>query len=201
LGFGAGASIYQHEENPARPNPKGAWHPEEWQVKYHEECWLQLKTRPWVWGTYVWCLFDFASATRAEGDTVGRNDKGLVTADRQTRKDAFYWYQANWTTNAMVHITSKRFCDRTNAATELKIYSNADEVEVRLNGISLEKKTSLDCRFVWPEVELKPGVNRVEAVAYRAGKPVATDSCAWNLRRETDSVSNDANASGEVPAN
>ena len=118
---------------------------------------------------------------------MGRNDKGLVTADRLTRKDAFYWYQANWTTNAMVHITSKRFGDRTQAKTELKIFSNGDEVEARLNGVSLGKQTAGDCRFVWPEIELTPGVNQIVAIAYRNGQPVATDSCAWNFRAATNS--------------
>lgn len=182
--YGAGASIYQHEENPQLQThqARSLWHPEELQAKYHEEYWLQLKSRPWVWGTFVWCLSDFASATREEGDAFGRNDKGLVTADRQTRKDAFFWYRANWTTNAMVHITSKRFCDRTNASTGLKIYSNADEVEAKLNGVTLGKKASGDRRFMWPEMRLQPGVNRIEAIAWRAGRIVATDSCGWNLR-------------------
>ncbi|HZI32672.1 MAG TPA: DUF4982 domain-containing protein, partial [Candidatus Binatia bacterium] len=153
-----------------------------WQATFHEEYWRQIKQRPWLWGTFVWCLFDFSSAGRHEGDTIGRNDKGLVTADHRTRKDAFFWYQANWTTNAMVHITSKRFWDRTRAETELKIYSNCDEVEARLNGASLGRKTSADCRFVWPEISLRPGVNRIAAVAFRAGQPVATDSCAWNCQ-------------------
>jgi beta-galactosidase len=121
-----------------------------------------------------------------------------MTADRQTRKDAFYWYQANWTTKPLVHIVSKRFSDRTQAQTEIRIYSNADEVEAKLDGISLGKKSSADCRFVWPAVTLKPGVNRVEAVAYHAGKPVATDSCGWNLLAETSSVSDDTDATGKV---
>jgi beta-galactosidase len=187
--YGAGASVFQHEEmaSARRPKTAGAWHPEEYQAKYHEEYWRQLKARPWLWGNYIWCLFDFASPTRMEGDTVGRNDKGLVTADRQTRKDAFYFYQANWTTNPMVHITSKRFSDRTEAKTEVKIYSNADAVELKLNGVSLGRKTSGDRRFVWPAVKLESGVNRIEAVAFSAGQPVATDSCAWNCRpRSTD---------------
>jgi beta-galactosidase len=183
--YGAGASICQHEENLKRPEPGGAWHPEQWQARFHEAYWLQIKQRPWLWGSFVWCLFDFASASRHEGDTLGRNDKGLVTADRQTRKDAFFWYQANWTTNAMVHITSKRFCDRTNAETELKIYSNCDAVEAKLNGVSLGKTFSGDCRFVWPKISLQPGVNRIEAVAFRAGEPVATDSCGWNYRLQS----------------
>lgn len=179
--YGAGASIYEHEENPpARRNQaRGPWHPEEYQAMLHEESWLQIKARPWIWGSFIWCMFDFASAGRAEGDKTGRNDKGLVTADRQTRKDAFYWYQANWTTKPMVYITSKRYCDRTEAQTEIKIYSNADEVEAKLNGVSLGKLPVTDCRIIWPKIELQPGLNRVEAVAYRAGKPVATDSCGW----------------------
>ena len=198
--YGAGASVFQHEDmaSAGRPPAAGSWHPEEYQAKYHEECWLQLKARPWLWGTYVWCLFDFASAGRTEGDKLGRNDKGLMTADRQTRKDAFYWYQANWTTPPLVHIVSKRFSDRTQAQTEIRIYSNADEVEAKLDGVSLGKKSSADCRFVWPAVTLKPGVNRVEAVAYHAGKPVATDSCGWNLLAETSSVSDDTDATGKV---
>jgi beta-galactosidase len=198
--YGAGASVFQHEEmaSARRPKAAGPWHPEEYQAKYHEEYWLQLKARPWLWGNYVWCLFDFASAGRNEGDTVGRNDKGLVTADRQTRKDVFYWYQANWATPPMVHITSKNFSERAQARTEIRIYSNAEEVEAKLNGVSLGKISSSDCRFVWPAVTLKPGVNRVEAVAYRAGKPVATDSCAWNLPAETSLVSDGTNATGKV---
>lgn len=182
--YGAGASVYQHEENPPtrREQARGPWHPEEYQAKYHEEYWLQLKARPWIWGTFIWCMYDFASAGRAEGDKIGRNDKGLVTADRQTRKDAFYWYQANWTTKPMVHINSKMFSDRSQPQAELRIYSNADEVEAKLNGVSLGKKKSGDCRFVWSEIELKPGVNRIEATAFRAGKSVATDSCGWNYR-------------------
>lgn len=202
--YGAGASIYQHEENPPvrKDQARGPWHPEESQAKFHEAYWLQLKARPWMWGTFIWCMFDFASAGRAEGDKLGRNDKGLVTADRQTRKDAFYWYQANWATKPMVHINSKDFCDRSQSETELRIYSNAEEVEVKLNGVSLGKTSSQDCRFIWPEIKLKPGVNRIEAVARRAGKPVATDSCGWNYRVNgtlpLDAASDSKDAKGDV---
>ncbi|NJK42345.1 MAG: hypothetical protein HC937_00810 [Aquincola sp.] len=41
------------------------------------------------------------------------------------------------------------------------------------NGVSLGKTNSADCRFIWPDIELKPGPNRLEAIAYRGGKPVA----------------------------
>lgn len=190
--YGAGASIYQHEENPPvrTHQANGPWHPEEWQSRFYEESWLQIKARPWLWGAFIWCMFDFASDHRREGDTTGRNDKGLVTDDRQTRKDAFYWYQANWTTEPMVHITSKRFCERSVAKAELKIYSNCDQVEAWLNGVSLGKTNSADCRFIWPTIELIPGPNRLRAVSYRAGKPVASDSGAWTYRADGDPLPN-----------
>ena len=192
--YGAGASIYQHEENPPirhdQAQKRGSWHPEEWQNTFHEETWLQMQQRPWLWGTYIWNMFDFVADARGEGDIYGRNDKGLVTYDRQTRKDAYYFYQANWTTKPMVHITSKRFSLRSQPGTTLKIYSNGDEVETKLNGKSLGKKTSPDHRFVWPDVELKPGPNRLEAVAYRGGQPVASDAGNWTYRADGDPLPN-----------
>ena len=186
--YGAGASIYQHEENPPVRNrqAKGSWHPEEWQTTFHEENWLQIKARPWLWGTFVWNMFDFSSDRRAEGDEFGRNDKGLVTYDRETRKDAFYWYQANWTTKPMVHIVSKRFWERYQPDITVKIYSNAREVELKINGVSLDKTNSADCRFVWPDIKLLPGPNRVEAYAYNDGKVVAADWGGWTYRADGD---------------
>jgi beta-galactosidase len=84
--YGAGASIRQHELNPVKPRTGRSWHPEEWQSLCHEQAWLAMRDRPWLWGTFVWNMFDFAADERAEGDQPGRNDKGLVTYDRRTKK-------------------------------------------------------------------------------------------------------------------
>jgi beta-galactosidase len=200
--YGAGASIYQHEANPPVRNhqAKGPWHPEEWQTAYHEANWLQIKARPWLWGTFIWNMFDFSNDSRAEGDQFGRNDKGLVTYDRQTRKDAFYWYQANWTTNAMVHIVSKRFWERSQPKIEVKVYSNCDAVELKLNGVSVGKTNATDCRFIWPNVELKSGPNRVEAYAYRDGKMVAGDWGGWTYRADGEPLPYKALAAEDAAA-
>src|SRR6185312_11279079 len=106
--YGAGASISFHSANPVAQD-----HTEEYQARFHEVYWLAMKTRPYLWGKFVWNLFDFASNGRNEGDAPGRNDKGLVTYDHQTRKDSFYWYKANWTTSPMVYITSRHWTERT----------------------------------------------------------------------------------------
>ncbi|MEZ4828749.1 MAG: glycoside hydrolase family 2 TIM barrel-domain containing protein [Bacteroidia bacterium] len=62
--YGAGASIYQHETDPDRPNPFGAPHPEEWQNYYHEKHYEAFAERPYVWGTFLWNMFDFIAHFR-----------------------------------------------------------------------------------------------------------------------------------------
>ncbi len=81
-----------------------------------------------MWGTFVWNMFDFASDGRNEGAQPGINDKGLVTRDRAIRKDAFYWYKANWSSAPTLYITSRRWTQRTAASTDVKVYSNAATV-------------------------------------------------------------------------
>jgi len=125
-------------------------------------------------------MFDAASAGRNEGGQSGVNDKGLVTRDRRTRKDAFYWYQANWADAPMVHLTSGRSTPRTSATTEVKVYSNCDAIELRHNGRSLGVRTVADHVAHWPEIMLDRGENRIEAISRRGGTEVH-DECTWTL--------------------
>jgi beta-galactosidase len=181
--FGAGASIFQHAENPPPPEARGPWHPEEYQNLYHEAYWAALKDRPYVWGKFIWCLFDFASDGRNEGDHAGRNDKGLVTYDRKIKKDAFFFYKANWSADPVLHVTSCRFTQRTQAATEVKVYSNAPSVSLEINGVPLGERTDPGASriFRWEGVTLSPGENRVSAKAH-FGASLAEDSCVWTLK-------------------
>jgi beta-galactosidase len=176
--YGAGASIYQHSEDPAFPtNTSSNFHPEEWQNIVHETNWQLMAARPFLWCKLVWNEFDFASDGRNEGDTPGRNDKGLVTYDRQTRKDAFYFYKANWTTNPMVYITGHTFTNRLTNAVTAKVYANCDSVELLVNGVSQGSVTSTNCIFTWPIV-LSGGTNSIQAVGVKGGIDV-TDSLTW----------------------
>ncbi|MEV6008360.1 glycoside hydrolase family 2 TIM barrel-domain containing protein [Streptomyces sp. NPDC051976] len=178
--YGAGANTTQHALNPPAPSSGGSWHPEEYQSLFHEAAWKQLAARPFVWGTYVWNMFDFASDGRNEGSQPGINDKGLVTRDRATRKDAFYFYKANWAATPTLYITSRRWTQRTDAATELKVYSNATLVTATLNGASLGAVTSSDRIFRWTGVTLRPGRNTVTVTAVIGGA-TRTDSVDWTL--------------------
>ena len=160
--YGAGASALEEEDPPRRPKTTSAWHPEQYQALYHEAAWRQLRDLP-LWGTFVWAGFDFPSDGRNEGDHAGLNDKGLVTYDRKIKKDAWFWYQANWTTRPMVYITSRRYAVRTAAGADIKVYSNQPSVSLRLNGVDEGTRAVYDHVATW-HVDLAPGHNRVEAV-------------------------------------
>jgi beta-galactosidase len=179
--YGAGASIKQHEQNIKKgPTPGGKWHPEEWQAIVHEENYAAIEARPYLWGSFAWVMFDFSASWRTEGDTPGVNDKGLVTADRKTRKDAFYFYKAKWTTEPFVYITSRRHAERTDPNTTVKVYSNCDSVELKINGRTIGSQAEKNCVFKWFDIRLKPGLNTIEAMTTRDGKTY-TDKCEWQL--------------------
>ena len=122
--YGAEGIINIHSEE-----PKPWDYSEEYHAWYHETIYPILEKTPFVWGSYVWNMFTFASDSRAEGNTKGINNKGLVSFDRKTKKDAFYYYQARWTNKPMLHLTSKRFTHRLKKEIEVKAYSNQKEVQ------------------------------------------------------------------------
>jgi beta-galactosidase len=163
----------------------GRWHPEEWQAAVHEADWATIKSRPFVWGSFIWNMFDFTSFWRHEGDTAGLNDKGLVTSDRKIRKDAFYFYKANWSDEPVLYITSRRFTERTNAVTNVKVYSNLPNVTLLLNGNVVGRNVPNDeCVMVWKNVRLASGENRVEVRAEdKKEQRELADQCLWILKR------------------
>jgi beta-galactosidase len=141
-----------------------------------------MQARPFLWCKLVWNMFDFAVAGRNEGDTAGRNDKGLVTYDRQVRKDAFYYYKANWTTSPMVYITGHTFTNRLTNSITAKVYANCDSVELFLNEASQGAATSTNCIFTWP-LMLRAGTNTVQAIGTKGGVKV-NDSLVWTAPLE-----------------
>ena len=123
-------------------NPKQGDYTEEYQAYYHEELIKQLFTRPYIWATHVWNMFDFGADSRAEGGEDGQNHKGLMTFDRKYKKDSFYAYKAWLSDDPFVHICGKRYVDRVEDETKVTVYSNQPEVELFVNGVSLGKQTS-----------------------------------------------------------
>lgn len=180
--YGAGASAFHHESTLTKPKAPGRWHPESWQAYYHEEYWKVVDQRPYIWGTFIWNMFDFGAVHRAEGDVIGQNDKGLVTIDRKIKKDAFFFYKANWNKeDRFAYITERRYALRDEADTHVRVYSNCDELELWVNGISLGKKGGDYGIFVWEDVTLSEGENAV-VVKSSHKKEKVIDQCLWTLQ-------------------
>lgn len=133
--YGAEGMPNIHSERPRRGD-----HSEEYQAIYHEYMLKCINRHPFLWGTFVWNLFDFAADARNQGGEPGMNHKGLVTFDRKIKKDSFYLYKAYWSREPMVHICSKRFKERTKDKVKIKVYSNQSEVSLYHNGKLVEKK-------------------------------------------------------------
>lgn len=157
--YGAEGIIQYHSSNPQVKD-----YTEEYHAWYHEKVWGIFEKRPFLWGTYVWNMFDFGANIRNEGGVKGRNNKGLVTYDRKIKKDAFYLYKAHWSDEKFVHITSKRFVDREEEKIPIKIYSNCREITLYVNGKKLESKVSDARVFIFENVALQEGINVVKAV-------------------------------------
>lgn len=174
--YGAGADVFQQADSLIHPEPWGQWHPENWQTYYHIENWKQLASRPFLWCKFVWCMFDFSAAGRKEGTTFGRNDKGLVTYDRRIKKDAFYFYKANWNKKEKVlYIASKRCQNRSNSSVDIQVFSNCGDAELFVNGKSMGKCTPDEvCVATWNNVPLQSGENQVTVCASGL-----SDNCVW----------------------
>jgi beta-galactosidase len=163
--YGAGAGVTLHADE-----PKPLDHSEEYQCLFHEHYWRALGDRPWLWCKAVWQMFDAAAAGRDEGDTPGINDKGLVTRDRQTKKDAFFWYRACWSDEAVVHVTGRRARQR----------AQRTDVELYVNGSTRGVARVVERVALFFDVALDAGEDRIEVEGRRAAATVR-DECRWTV--------------------
>jgi len=175
--FGAGASALQQEDPPRRPEPGGRWHPEQYQALFHETYAAEVARRPFLWGSFIWLGFDHAAANRHEGDTTGRNDKGLVTYDRRHLKDAYHLMRAWWSDRPVLHLTSKRLVNRPVGPVDIKAYSNARTATLAVNGKEVGTVEVVDRIARWPGVALEAG-RVVLTVTDDRG---SSDSVEWEI--------------------
>lgn len=86
----------------------------------------------------------------------------------------------------MLHITEKRFARRPFRVPLVKVYSNAEKIELFVNGSSFGtvEKGNLDplysTVFIWKNVTLKiNGENEIKAAAYFNDGSTAEDTAVW----------------------
>lgn len=164
---------------------------ESFATRFHEEHWNVISRNPILLASYIWNTFDFATPMSSQGKVEARNMKGLVTFDRKTKKDPFYWYKANWSKEPMLYITQRRVVNRGNKFTPVVVYSNKGLPRLYVNGkeIVTFKKGYTDVHYIFPEVELKEGENVVEV---KIEEKNLTDKVFWNYSEKYKDLENNA---------
>nr|WP_243167800.1 glycoside hydrolase family 2 TIM barrel-domain containing protein [Anaerocolumna cellulosilytica] len=157
--YGVDSNLKFHSED-----PKIKDYSEEYQALYHEITYPIICNHTFMWGSYAWNMFDFGSDIRHEGGTIGKNCKGLVSFDRETRKDSFYYYKANWSQEPFIQIANKRFVNRAKSEIDIKIYSNQTQVSLYVNGKNISTING-DKVFRFNNVRLEKGENEITATA------------------------------------
>lgn len=205
--YGAGAAISHHTDNvhggrvcsaDTTGSARICYQPEGYAGYVHEKQYAGMVGKEYIYGTYVWNMFDFGSGTRHEGDIGATNTKGLVTFDRKIKKDPFFFYKANWSSEPVTYIANRRYTERAYAVTDIKIYSNASAVTLTVNGVPIGTKVAADCPLKVCEfkgVKLAAGGNSISAVGSHAGKSI-TDTVTWNLA--ADNATNVYIAAGQL---
>ena len=176
--YGAGGSPTQHGDL-AAVLAYSTWQSEEYQSDLHERFYPVLASRPYLWAHVVFQMFDNPNEKFTGQPNPGYNNKGLVTLDHATKKDSFYYYQANWSDTPVLHLTSSRWTNRPAAATEVKVYANTEAPTVYLNGTLVGTMVSRGYGvWVWPSLTLAVGQNVVSVVATKNGLTYS-DTVTW----------------------
>lgn len=186
--YGAGGNTEQHmeEELPAqlKETLNSDYHPEEWQNHVHEEAWRTISEHEkQLWGSFVWAMFDFIVPGWNEGGMHNLNTKGLVSHDRKTLKDSYFFYKANWNDEPMAYISSRRMDKRHYEVQKVKVYSNCNSVTLYVNGKRLSTMQPDNLRrCVFEGVKLKSGRNVISVVG-KTKNNETKDSCVWTLEK------------------
>lgn len=136
---------------------------------YHEHYLPAIMTRDFVAGANIWNLNDFYSEAR--GNAVPHiNSKGITGVDRAF-KDTYWLYRARFNPSPMVRIGNETWKVRGGVAgadytcvQPVKVYTNALDVELTLNGKSLGKRHAVQ-NIAEFDVPFVNGMNVLEAKA------------------------------------
>jgi beta-galactosidase len=130
-----------------------------------------LDELPWLTGAVQWVFKDFTTPLRVENPVPRVNQKGLVTRD-MTKKEAYFVFQSYWSEKPMLRIYGHNWPMRWGAPGQertVRVYSNAKQVELFLNGqsVGVKKRDPQDfpaAGLRW-ELAFRAGANTLRAVS------------------------------------
>jgi len=193
--YGADANLnHQTEYLGESLNWTKEFYPETFQTKTHEYHWSVIAKHPYIIASYLWNTFDFSAPLWTRGGVPARNMKGLVTFDRKTKKDSYYWYKANWSEDPVLYLTQRRNTDREKQVTSVTVYSNIGTPKVYLNGKELTgiRQGYTNVHYIFDNVTLDRGTNTIKTVVLHGGQTYE-DTIEWQYtgekKREADTYS------------
>jgi beta-galactosidase len=139
----------------------------------HEETWKIAKKYPFFSGMFIWTGWDYIGEPTPYPWPAISSYFGIIDL-AGFPKDVYYMYQSEWTNKPVLHLFPHWNWKPGDTVDVWAYYSDADEVELFLNGKSLgtKRKTAGDLHVTW-RVPFEPGTLRAES--RRAGKTVLTD--------------------------
>jgi beta-galactosidase len=163
---------------------------EEYAALAHEVNNREYERRPWIAGSTIWVAFDYFEGNPHEG----------VADEARYPKDAYYYYQSQWSAEPMLRIRSASHWNqapaegqarRTGLAQDVVADSNCDQMELFVNGRSQGVRPGPG-PFEWRQVAYARGSIKavcrkgsaiLEHIRYTAGEPyqIALSADAYEL--------------------
>lgn len=162
--------IYQKDEIRAYVPDQDITHP--WWASKAEDWWkLAAENKYWL-GGYVWTGFDYrGEPTPYKWPNISSHFGILDVCGFP--KNIYYYYQSWWTDEDVLHISPHwNWPEKIGKPIDVWVNSNADEVELFLNGKSLGKKTMPRNSHLQWEVNYDPGT--LEAIGYKKGRKITS---------------------------
>ena len=135
-----------------------------------ERWWSYFADRPWLSGGFVWTGFDYRGEPTPYAWPCINSHFGVLDVCGFP-KDNFYYYQAWWMTNTVLHLLPHwNWPGKEGQEIRVDALSNCEEVELFLNGESLGKQTmKRNSKLSW-KVKYAPGT--LSAKGFNGGKLV-----------------------------
>lgn len=159
--------------------------------KYHEHYLRAIMEREYIAGAAVWNLNDFYSETRSDA-VPNINNKGITGVDREI-KNTYTLYKARFNPAPMLKIGTDSWKIRGGVVgadytctQPVKVYTNAAQAELKINGKSLGTKPSQENIAIF-DVPFTDGENTLEASATVDGKELR-DICSIDFRAVAPSL-------------
>ena len=146
-----------------------------WWATTAEEWWTIVADRPFIAGGFVWTGFDYRGEPTPYNEWPSISSQFGILDTCGFPKDDFYYYRAWWRPDQpLVHLLPHwTWPGREGQPVEVWAHGNTDEVELKLNGKSLGRKTMPRNRHLVWQVPYAPG--RLEAIGYNGGRGAIRD--------------------------